>query len=150
MLRASVQPSPAQPSRARLSSARSLQCRRAAQPAAGAGLGHPSNLRPSSPTTHCTSFRPTKSFPSPQGKAKESGCEPELEAARSSDPRAADQHARLVVELCCNPSQVTFVFSENPACSARLLLVHGKGEDHDSDCSSFRFHFILRTDTGES
>lgn len=65
------------------------------------------------------------------------------QAARSSDPRAADQHARLVVELCCNPSQVTFVFCENPGGSARLFLVHGKGTDNNSDCSSFCFHFIL-------
>ncbi|XP_038004682.1 bis(5'-adenosyl)-triphosphatase isoform X1 [Motacilla alba alba] len=44
-------------------------------------------------------------FPAPREKGKESGCEPELQAARSSDPRAADQHSRQVVELCCNPSQ---------------------------------------------
>lgn len=83
-----------------------------------------------------------KAFPAPREKGKESGCEPDLHAARSSDPRAADQHSKLVVELCCNPSQVTFVCSENPGCSVSLFLVHGKGTDN-SYCSSFCFHFVL-------
>lgn len=80
--------------------------------------------------------------PAPEERERSRVVSP-LQAARSSDPRAADQHARLVVELCCNPSQVTFVFCENPGGSARLFLVHGKGTDNNSDCSSFCFHFIL-------
>lgn len=65
--------------------------------------------------------------PAPEERERRSQVVSPLQAARSSDPRAADQHARLVVELCCNPSQVTFVFCENPGGSARLFLVHGKG-----------------------
>lgn len=41
--------------------------------------------------------------------------------------------SRLTMKLCCNPSQVTFVFSEHQVCFAGLFLAHRKGTDTNND-----------------